>query len=662
MPIITPIDVNRDSALPPKSSTPQPNYYNTQHIINTNDRGAVFGDPGRYLPADVAFLSRYGYGLVTLRTHFAKARNNQVEAHEELIASGVIKADDYYRYLADYLGLCYLTIDEIGVIQPFYSEFITHALRHDPKLMTRDASGNLTLVTAPKREEIERIRHQVANDFEIRHRFAIASPAVLRQAYLDQLYAPISDHASHALLRHLPVFSAFGIAKPVYVALTMVFILVLFTAGLWTLNLTTTILSIVASTLFLATVVIRFAAAISLRSNKRKIPPIEDIAAADLPIYSVLVAVYDEASVLPDLVDALDDLNWPKSKLDIKIVLEANDTATIVAARRATEDRPQFEIVIVPPGEPQTKPRALNFALPLARGALTVIYDAEDRPDAQQLLAAFHRFQSVDPDVACLQAPILIDNKTHTWLSAMFALEYACLFDGLVPALARWKLPVMLGGTSNHFKTRILRAVGAWDPFNVTEDADLGIRLKRFGFRVETIDIPTYEEAPETYDIWLKQRTRWFKGWMQTGLVHMRHPRRTLAQMQMKGFVTYHLMLTTLIVSALGYPLFFLAVMVHLANIVTTQASWFLASLMSFNLLFAFAVYGLLAYRALSYRATGAHGWYALSLPVYWFFLSRAAWRALFQIAHAPYKWEKTPHGIAKRLRVRSARTPVHVN
>ena len=143
------------------------------------------------------------------------------------------------------------------------------------------------------------------------------------------------------------------------------------------------------------------------------------------------------------------------------------------------------------------------------------VYDAEDRPHPRQLREAFARFQRLPHEVVCLQAALVIDNKRPNWLSRSFAIEYAALFDALLPTLAAFGMPLPLGGTSNHFRRAALERAGGWDPFNVTEDADLGIRLARLGYRCATLDLPTLEDAPTSLRTWTKQRTRWFKGWMR---------------------------------------------------------------------------------------------------------------------------------------------------
>ena len=205
-------------------------------------------------------------------------------------------------------------------------------------------------------------------------------------------------------------------------------------------------------------------------------------------------------------------------------MVEEDDLETVAAAKALLDGDVPFEIIEVPPGGPRTKPKAANYALAFARGEYLVVYDAEDRPERDQLKKAVATFRASPRQTACLQARLNFYNADHNWLTKMFALDYALWFDTLLPGLDRIGVPMPLGGTSNHFRTSVLRDIGGWDAFNVTEDADIGIRLSQLGYRVSMLDSNTFEEAPVTIGAWLKQRSRWLKGYMQTWLVHMRDP------------------------------------------------------------------------------------------------------------------------------------------
>ena len=358
--------------------------------------------------------------------------------------------------------------------------------------------------------------------------------------------------------------------------------------------------------------------------------------------------------MLPSLVQALSRLDWPAAKLDIKLILEAVDRATVAAA--ATLALPgNVEIVVVPDFGPRTKPKALNYALPLARGEYLVIYDAEDRPERDQLRRAFDAFSSGPPNLATVQARLNIYNPEASWLTRQFTLEYSALFDGLLPTLDRLELPIPLGGTSNHFRVAALKWLMAWDPFNVTEDADLGTRLARSGYRCQVIASTTYEEAPQRFMSWLRQRTRWLKGFVQTWLVHMRAPGRLWRDLGPRGFFAFQVMIGGTVLSALVHPWFYVLLATELAGgrLLSLPASVFGVPFWTvawFDLAAGYLAAMTLALLAARRRGLFRLSWHVLLMPLYWLLISAAAYRALWQFVTAPFKWEKTEHGAGDRM------------
>lgn len=291
-------------------------------------------------------------------------------------------------------------------------------------------------------------------------------------------------------------------------------------------------------------------------------PPVSERAACtarledeNLPLYSVLGPLFGEAAIVPDLVGALRAIDYPEHKLQVLLIVESIDLET-QAALRSADLGAHMHVLIVPDGKPRTKPRACQYALQFATGAYIVVYDAEDWPDPGQLRRALSVFRDAPKRLGCLQAQLNIYNSNTSWLTRQFTIEYTALFDCILPTLERLKLPVPLGGTSNHFPRTVLNAVGGWDPFNVTEDADLGIRLARSGWQVGVPPSATWEEAPSTFRVWLGQRTRWLKGWIQTYLVHMREPRRLWRELGARRFVGLQVLMGGLILSALVHPWF----------------------------------------------------------------------------------------------------------
>ncbi len=337
--------------------------------------------------------------------------------------------------------------------------------------------------------------------------------------------------------------------------------------------------------------------------------------------------------------------DYPTHALDVKLLVEADDPDTILAAT-AVANAPHVEVVIIPVASPRTKPKALNVGLARARGEYVVVYDAEDRPDPQQLRAALAAFEDGDDRLACVQAPLDIDNVDASWLSRQFAAEYAIQFREILPLLARLELPLPLGGTSNHFRTDALRACGGWDPYNVTEDADLGYRLARDGYRADVIAPPTFEEAPVTFDAWRKQRTRWIKGHMQTWLVLMRDPVKSAREMGLSAFLSMQLVLGGGVLAALAHgPLAFILLLAVLSPYtLLTPADFALA-------LSGYATAILASFTACALSNTLSHARAAPTMPFYWPLASIAAYSALVQLFLRPHHWSKTVHGVSKRTR-----------
>jgi cellulose synthase/poly-beta-1,6-N-acetylglucosamine synthase-like glycosyltransferase len=464
----------------------------------------------------------------------------------------------------------------------------------------------------------------------------IRSPAELRDAPPRAIDAELAaQEAVERLVRERPSASAKtaqALAAPLALAIAVATIAAGALAGAtaWTAFL------VLASVSFAALCGFRVCAA--LTSPPRSAPP--GASRANPPVYTVLVPLRGEVDVAAELVAALKALAYPREKLDIKLVLEADDAET-VAAVEALRLGPPFEVLKAPPGEPRTKPRALNFALAFARGDFVVIYDAEDRPSPDQLLAALDAFDAGDDRLACVQAPLVWYNARETWLTRQFALEYAALFSVVLPALARWGWPFPLGGTSNHFRRGALEDAGGWDPYNVTEDADLGLRLAELGRRTTVISSATQEEAVTTLRPWTRQRARWIKGFLQTLLVRLV---RLPALARLAG--------------ARGLAALAFTIVLPLAS------SFLHGPIAAFTLvLLALGKLPLWAglFLAAGYLAAAATAWVGLArsdqrglapaillMPLYWPLLTIAAVRGLGDLARRPFHWEKTAHGITR--------------
>jgi cellulose synthase/poly-beta-1,6-N-acetylglucosamine synthase-like glycosyltransferase len=380
----------------------------------------------------------------------------------------------------------------------------------------------------------------------------------------------------------------------------------------------------------------------------------EELAALDesaLPIYTILVPLYKEASVLPTLLLGMSRLDYPATKLDVKLLLEEDDLET----RRAVEATalPSYvHPVIVPVAQPRGKPKACNYGLIHARGSYVVIFDAEDVPDPDQLKKVVAAFRKSDPAVACMQAKLNYYNSAQNLLTRWFTIEYSMWFDLFLPGLDAAKLPVPLGGTSNHFITSRLRTAGAWDPYNVTEDADLGIRLFRHGWRTAVIDSTTYEEANSEIINWIRQRSRWVKGYAQTFLVHMRHPISLWRALGTRAFLSFLLVVGGTVFGFMLNPILW---------VLTTL--WYLSHAGFIRAIFPLPVFylgaislfvGNFAFIYINMSGCIRRGYYdmvrfALTSPLYWALISLAAWKGVLQLFTNPFHWEKTTHGLYKR-------------
>lgn len=381
------------------------------------------------------------------------------------------------------------------------------------------------------------------------------------------------------------------------------------------------------------------------RATQTQVKAIQD---ADLPIYSILVPVYKEPEVVPRLLRALSRIDYPREKLDVLLLMEEDDHETVAKAKEA-EPPSFFRFIIVPPSQPRTKPKACNYGLNFCRGKYVTIFDAEDIPEPDQLKKAVAAFEYGDESLICVQAALNYFNSKENYLTRMFTLEYTYWFDSLLPGLDRLQLPIPLGGTSNHFKLDKLQQLGAWDPFNVTEDADLGIRASTSGFTVGVIRSTTYEEANKATINWLRQRSRWIKGYMQTWLVHNRQPLRLLRAIGLKNWLSYNFFIGGTTAIFLLNPIMWILFIIWFVFDPTWIGQifqgwvWHLAvfSLIAGNgLAILLNMIGILQRR--NYRLLP----FALTNPAYWFLHSAASYIGLWQLITKPHYWEKTNHGL----------------
>lgn len=366
-----------------------------------------------------------------------------------------------------------------------------------------------------------------------------------------------------------------------------------------------------------------------------------------LPTITVLVPLFREKEIADHLVRRLRELDYPHENLDICLVLEASDTTTRAAL--GTTNLPAWiRAIIVPEGTLQTKPRALNYALDFARGSIIGIYDAEDAPDPDQLRKVAHRFANRGPNVACLQGVLDYYNAPVNWLTRCFTLEYASWFRVMLPGLAKLGMVVPLGGTTLFFRREILEKLGGWDAHNVTEDADLGVRLVRQGYTTELLDTTTHEEANGRAWPWIKQRSRWIKGYAVTYSVHMRHPRQLYRDLGLWRFAGFQVQFLGSLISFVLTPLLLsfwlvpLGLPHPLSDMLAGPAVWSLAAI------FALSELTNLVCATVAVRKAGK-AWlipWALTLHVYFPLAAIAAYKGILELTWKPFYWDKTTHGV----------------
>lgn len=573
----------------------------------------------------------------------AIAQKLRTDAATVLLNEGRIDEDAFYRALARHLGTDFLD----GPIR------LGENLRY-PQVLTAGAAPLASdhakaIVAAPRGLAIARLIEAAAR---LERPPALTTPTRLREAVFAQLGPTIAEEASDGLARHRPEWSCRPGPQTLDLTLAgLVLALIVLLTRLPTLTSLVLLMLIQAGMLALLTV--RLAAAGIAASETTD--PAPDLLPDDaLPTYTVLVALYREAAVVPRLVRALGRLDYPAAKLDIKFLLEADDTATL-AAFRAVPLPGRFEVVVVPDGLPRTKPRALNAALPLARGAHLVVYDAEDVVEPDQLRRAATLFAKAPASTACLQGHLVIDNQDDGLLPRLFAIEYAALFEVLGPALAAWRVPTPLGGTSTHFRTRVLRELHGWDAWNVTEDADLGMRLAVAGYHVGDLPSATYEEAPKHLKAWLRQRTRWMKGFLQTSFTHGRFPVATWRRLGPVESLCALALLPGTVASALFYPFMMGPGLAELILGTPGPEAGLLAQATHAG---AWTIFlgGLAAILIPGFVGCHRRGWRDLMvfvplLPFYFLLVSAAAWLAVIELARHPHRWNKTEHGLSRSSR-----------
>lgn len=584
----------------------------------------------------------------TLAWVIARAAEVGVSPDEVLVSHGLVHPDTVAAWQGVHLGLAPAPMTPFGISDGHGQSALTSGLA-----MADRESGRPAIFVGARGPWLRRLRRALAEEPDLHERLYLVSPERFRAQVSAECAPELGGRAAFGLRDRTPHLSAQTL-RPGTALIQCVLALMLpcVLLALASPGLAIAAMMAALSALFLATIGLKAAACLVPAETAIRHAGERD-GDRHLPTYTLIVPLYREVAVLPRLREALLALDYPVEKLDIKMVVEPDDMDLRHALAHAALP-PHFEVVVAPDIGPRTKPKALNAALPLAVGSLVAIFDAEDVPDPGQLREAVAAFAAGGRRLGCVQARLTIDNAGDSVISRCFALEYAVQFDVLVPAIAAFGLPLPLGGTSNHFRRTALEDVGGWDPFNVTEDADLGLRLARMGWRTRTILSATQEEAPVTARAWLRQRGRWMKGWMQTLMVHGRDPAQLCRDLGPLTTLGAALVMAAPILAVLVHPLC-LAVVAYDAwgggiwRAPTSLPQALTSAMCYTNLLLGYGVTAAITILGAWRRTMMAHLWVLPFIPLYWLLQSLATWRAVHGLLTAPHHWDKTDHGLAKR-------------
>lgn len=517
----------------------------------------------------------------------------------------------------------------------------------------REDAESITLACSDINDEI---RNWAVREYPYKQiNFVVTSPLDILWSLQKFFEAEDNENARFALFKKAPNLSAQKLFSKL--TLPVSFLLLCFAVAGFASNpqTATLVFTCFMNVLFFGTISFKLISFLQSygRSEAQKSLQMGD---ADLPIYTILVPLYREKETIANLINAIDAFDYPKSKLDVKLVVETDDKETIQIIKNLCPPA-YFEIIRTPFSLPRTKPKACNYALQYARGEFVTVYDAEDIPNKYQLKTVLQKFAQGEAQLACVQARLNYYNYDDSQITRWFALEYATWFDFVMKGLEKMNMAIPLGGTSNHIRARTLHEIGGWDAFNVTEDADLGMRLKRFGYSTGTVDSITMEEATNSVQAWLMQRKRWIKGFMQTYIVHMRQPIKFVRQAGLKSFLTLQFFI--------GFPpllyllsplLLLLGAVAHFGSQPQFALPDWLQALSLANFAYGAVVHIAFAIAA-NFRASNNGKrmfkpliFSAVTFPFYSILHVLASFGALRELLTNPHYWEKTQHGLSKNF------------
>jgi len=583
-----------------------------------------------------------------------------------LITAGIVHRLDLYPLLAEMSGVPFIDLTVTPPDPAAVYGLASEQLVREGWIPVRELPDGSMLVASqhtPRPAFVESIQRAVGGPVTIN----ITTDWDIRRALSSVLREEILDQASLGLWQRSAIQSArTSLYLRQRIAIIVSLVAIAACGWFWPYG-TLQAASVTVATLFLIGVVFKFVVCMA-GARRERFQAVTDEEVAQLkdeglPVYTVLAPMFHEANVVADLVTNLTRLDYPVSKLEVMLLLEEDDLETIEAAKAARMPA-WMHIIRVPQGHPQTKPKACNVGLFFASGEHLVIYDAEDKPDPDQLKKAVVAFRRGGEQMVCVQAALNYWNVYENFLTRMFTAEYSFWFDYMLPGLDALQLPIPLGGTSNHFRTEGLRRLGGWDPFNVTEDADLGMRASALGYTVGVINSTTLEEANRNFGNWIRQRSRWVKGYMQTSLVHARAPWSLIRVAGFRQAAGFALLIAGTPISFLFvaplYALFIASLLFDSRIFNLMYPSWALW-IGLFNLLLGNALMIYVSMMGAFLRKRYGLVLWALLNPVYWLMHSIASYKALWQLMTRPHYWEKTTHGISTLSASEAAALPAGV-
>jgi cellulose synthase/poly-beta-1,6-N-acetylglucosamine synthase-like glycosyltransferase len=573
----------------------------------------------------------------------SKMMRSSADLCDVLVAKNILTPDRYADLRADWMGAPRAKLTDLCPDPALLSD--AHALDYLKHLLLPiRTEGDVTYVATARPDKFDAAIQAVGQDLG---RVApIVTTAEALQTRIAQIFREQLRHKAQNRVAEHESCRGWGHSPQLRLRLILVLGIVTLAFTLWHPVLAFTVLTGWACITLLIASLMKLAAFLAFITQRRPMPEPARNEPYHQPVISILVPLFREREIAYALLRRLERLSYPKHLLDVVLILEEKDHVTRKAVENAALPH-WIRVIVVPAGHPQTKPRAMNYALDFCRGEIIGIFDAEDAPAPDQLERVAERFADGPAELVCLQGVLDYYNARQNWLSRAFTIEYATWFRVMMPGMARLGFAIPLGGTTLYFKRDALEQLGGWDAHNVTEDADLGFRLARHGYRTEMLHTTTREEANCHLLPWVKQRSRWLKGYMVTYLVHMRRPGLLLNQLGPWKFLGFQMHFVTalsqfilapllwsiwLIVLGLPHPL----TQVVSPELIRTMGILFMGAELCGMIAALVAVSGP-AHRHLMFWVSTMHFYFPLGVL--------AAYKALYELVFAPFYWDKTQHG-----------------